>query len=41
VEVQITYPPTISKMLGMEADAIESSSPISIKQVFVFGARTQ
>jgi len=29
---------TISKMLGMEANAIESSSPIPIKQVFVFGA---
>jgi len=32
--------PTISKMLGMEANAIESSSPIQIKQVFVFGAGT-
>jgi len=31
-------PPTISKMLEMEANAIESSSPIPIKQVFVFGA---
>jgi len=32
--------PTISKMLGMEANAIENSSPIPIKQVFVFGAGT-
>ena len=31
---------TISKILGMEANAIESSSPIPIKQVFVFGAGT-
>jgi len=29
-----------SKMLGMEANAIESSSPIPIKQAFVFGAGT-
>ena len=33
-------PHTISKMLGMEANAINSSSPIPIKQVFVFGAGT-
>jgi len=32
--------PTISKMLGMEANAINSSSPIPIKQVLVFGAGT-
>jgi len=30
--------PTISKLLGMEANAINSSSPIPIKQVLVFGA---
>ena len=31
---------TISKILGMEANAINSSSPIPIKQVFIFGAGT-
>ena len=31
---------TISKILGMEANAINSSSPIPIKQFFIFGAGT-
>jgi len=32
--------PTISKMLGMEANAINSSSPVPIKQFFIFGEGT-